>query len=94
MPAYNAAKTLKQTYTEVAAQDFIDRIILVDDCSQGETGPLARTLDKIQVHVHGINKGYGANQKTCYKLALESGADSVILPIFIIHHHTADRTAS
>jgi glycosyltransferase involved in cell wall biosynthesis len=79
MPAYNAAKTLQQTYNEVCAQPFVDTIILVDDASRDETVQLARSLDKIQVHVHEKNKGYGANQKTCYRLALEAGADIVIM---------------
>jgi glycosyltransferase involved in cell wall biosynthesis len=51
----------------------------VDDCSQDNTVPLARSLDKIYVHVHETNRGYGANQKTCYRLALEAGADIVIM---------------
>lgn len=79
MPAYNAARTLRQTYEEVRAQEFVDLIILVDDASSDETVRLARTLDKIQVHVHEKNKGYGANQKTCYRLALEAGGDIVIM---------------
>jgi glycosyltransferase involved in cell wall biosynthesis len=79
MPAYNAAKTLQQTYNEVCAQPFVDTIILVDDASRDETVQLARSLDKIQVHMHAKNKGYGANQKTCYRLALEAGADIVIM---------------
>ena len=79
MPAYNAARTLQQTYDEIWAQPFVDQIILVDDASRDDTVPLARSLDKIQVHVHEKNKGYGANQKTCYRLALEAGADIVIM---------------
>jgi glycosyltransferase involved in cell wall biosynthesis len=79
MPAYNAARTLQQTYDEVCAQPFVDKIILVDDASRDETVQLALSLDKIQVHVHEKNKGYGANQKTCYRLALEAGGDIVIM---------------
>jgi len=79
MPAYNAARTLKQTYDEVCAQEIVDLIILVDDASRDNTVHLARSLEKIQVHVHDTNKGYGANQKTCYRLALEAGGDIIIM---------------
>lgn len=79
MPAYNAARTLRQTYDEVLAQQIVDRIILVDDGSQDETATIARTLTGVTVHVHDRNKGYGANQKTCYRLALEAAADIVIM---------------
>jgi len=79
MPAYNAAKTLRQTYAEVQDQGFVDRIILVDDGSRDETVSVARSLEGVQVHVHEVNKGYGGNQKTCYRLALEAGADIVIM---------------
>src|ERR1700710_18830 len=79
MPAYNAAKTLRQTYDEVMQQQLVDLIILVDDGSRDETAALARTLPSVNVHVHSQNKGYGGNQKTCYKLALEAGADIVIM---------------
>jgi glycosyltransferase involved in cell wall biosynthesis len=79
MPAYNAAKTLRQTYDEVLEQQLVDAIILVDDGSRDNTVALARSLEGIQVHVHEVNKGYGGNQKTCYRLALEAGADIVIM---------------
>src|SRR5208283_4699111 len=79
MPAYNAAKTLRQTYEEVRAQGVVDKIILVDDVSRDETVAVARGLEGVQVHVHEVNKGYGGNQKTCYRLALEGGADIVIM---------------
>ena len=79
MPAYNAAKTLRQTYAEVQEQQLVDRIILVDDGSRDDTVAVARTLEGVQVHVHEVNKGYGGNQKTCYRLALEAGADIVIM---------------
>jgi glycosyltransferase involved in cell wall biosynthesis len=79
MPAYNAARTLQQTYDEVYAQEFVDLIILVDDCSRDNTVHVARSLDRIQVHVHETNRGYGANQQTCYRLALEAGADIIIM---------------
>src|ERR1039458_9070471 len=79
MPAYNAAKTLRQTYAEVQEQQLVDRIILVDDGSRDDTVAVARSLEGMQVHVHEVNKGYGGNQKTCYRLALEAGADIVIM---------------
>ena len=79
MPAYNAARTLRQTHAEVREQQLVDGIILVDDGSRDETVAIARTLQDVQVHVHDINKGYGGNQKTCYRLALEAGADIVIM---------------
>src|ERR1043165_3914452 len=79
MPAYNAAKTLRQTYAEVCDQGLVDRIILVDDGSRDDTVAIARSLEGVQVHVHDVNKGYGGNQKTCYRLALEAGADIVVM---------------
>src|SRR2546421_1394588 len=79
MPAYNAAKTLRQTYAEVRDQQIVDTIILVDDGSRDDTVAIAKTLEGVQVHVHEVNKGYGGNQKTCYRLALEAGADIVIM---------------
>jgi len=79
MPAYNAARTLRQTYDEVKAQEVVDTIILVDDNSKDDTASLARQLEGIQVHVHERNLGYGGNQKTCYRLALQAGADIVIM---------------
>src|SRR5436190_14360503 len=79
MPAYNAAKTLRQTHAEVREQQLVDHIILVDDGSRDDTVAIARTLEGVQVHVHEKNKGYGGNQKTCYRLALEAGADIVIM---------------
>jgi glycosyltransferase involved in cell wall biosynthesis len=79
MPAYNAAKTLRKTYDEVMAQGIVDRIILVDDASNDETASIAENLDGVYMHVHPENRGYGGNQKTCYRLALEEGADVVIM---------------
>jgi glycosyltransferase involved in cell wall biosynthesis len=79
MPAYNAAKTLRQTYKDVREQQLVDTIILVDDRSRDDTVAVARGLEGVQVHVHDVNKGYGGNQKTCYRLALEAGADIVIM---------------
>lgn len=79
MPAYNAARTLRQTYDEVMAHGIVDRVILVDDASKDETAAMARALPNVQVEVHARNRGYGANQKTCYRLALAAGADVVIM---------------
>ena len=70
MPAYNAAKTLRRTYDEVMAQGLVDLVIVVDDGSQDGTVSIARPLPQTVVHVHEKNQGYGANQKSCYKLAL------------------------
>ena len=79
MPAYNAALTLRRTYEEVMAQGIVDLVIVVDDASSDQTAVIARTLPNTEVHIHPKNQGYGANQKTCYKLALEAGGDIVIM---------------
>jgi len=79
MPAYNAARTLQRTYDEVMAQGIVDLVIVVDDASQDQTVAIARTLDRVQLEVHPMNRGYGANQKTCYRLALAAGAQIVIM---------------
>ena len=79
MPAYNAEKTLRQTHSEVLAQDCVDLIVVVDDVSHDNTIKVARGLPKTKVYAHEINRGYGGNQKTCYMLALEEGADIVIM---------------
>lgn len=77
MPAYNAAKTLHQTYHDLPKQ-LIDTVILVDDASSDETAAIARSLGLV-VLVHEKNLGYGGNQKTCYRAALEDGADIIIM---------------
>ena len=79
MPAYNAAATLKRTYDEVVAQKIVDLVIVVDDASNDETAKIAETLPNTIVHTHPKNKGYGANQKTCYRLAIEQGGDIIIM---------------
>jgi glycosyltransferase involved in cell wall biosynthesis len=79
MPAYNAAKTVGQTYAEIREQNIVDEIILVDDRSRDDTVQVAQALPGVLVHVHEKNMGYGANQKTCYRLALAAGADIVIM---------------
>ena len=77
MPAYNAEKTLRITYEEIY-KDFVDEVILVDDNSQDETKNVSRELS-ITTIVHKENKGYGGNQKSCYKAALKAGADIVVM---------------
>ena len=79
MPAYNAARTLVQTHEEVMAQGAVDLVIVVDDASRDETTAIAQKLPNTQVFKHARNLGYGGNQKTCYRLALEAGADIVIM---------------
>jgi glycosyltransferase involved in cell wall biosynthesis len=79
MPAYNAALTVRQTYDEVRAQELVDEVILVDDSSRDSTVNVARSLQGLHVHMHEVNKGYGGNQKTCYRLALEAKADIIIM---------------
>jgi len=77
LPAYNAAKTLEKTYRGIP-HEIVDQIILVDDCSNDSTVRLANELG-IKTFVHFQNRGYGANQKTCYIKALEEGADIVVM---------------
>jgi len=79
MPAYNAAKTLRRTYDEVMEQGIVDEVILVDDASRDQTSAIAAGLAAVRVFVHEKNRGYGGNQKTCYRMALEAGADIVIM---------------
>jgi glycosyltransferase involved in cell wall biosynthesis len=77
MPAYNAARTLERTYHDIP-RDVVDHVILVDDVSGDETVEIAQRLG-LQVAVHRQNRGYGGNQKTCYRLALAAGADIVVM---------------
>lgn len=77
MPAYNAAKTVIKTWTEID-KDLVNEIILVDDCSKDDTVAVASTLP-IKVIKHPHNVGYGGNQKTGYAEALRDGADIVIM---------------
>jgi len=79
MPAYNAEKTLRKTYDEVMAQGVVDLVILVDDASHDRTKNIAASLPCTKVYSHDHNRGYGANQKTCYSLALAEGGDIVIM---------------
>jgi glycosyltransferase involved in cell wall biosynthesis len=79
MPAYNAAQTLRKTYDEVMAQEIVDQVIVVDDKSSDETVSIASKLPNVIVYSHDRNRGYGGNQKTCYKLALDVGGDIIIM---------------
>jgi glycosyltransferase involved in cell wall biosynthesis len=78
LPAYNAGKTLEQTYREIPF-DIVDEVILVDDDSTDDTVEMARALGIQHVIRHDRNRGYGGNQKTCYDRALELGADIVVM---------------
>ena len=77
MPAYNAEKTLEKTLKDIPS-DWVDEIILTDDCSQDGTVELAKKLG-LQVFVHQKNMGYGANQKTCYGEAFKLGGDIIVM---------------
>ncbi|MDE2001615.1 MAG: glycosyltransferase family 2 protein [Patescibacteria group bacterium] len=89
LPAYNAAKTLKKTLDAIP-RDVVDDIILVDDASSDDTVAVAQKLG-LRVFVHPKNRGYGGNQKTCYREALKLGADVAVMvhpdfqynPVFI-----------
>ncbi len=78
LPAYNAAKTLRQTYAEID-MCIVDEIILVDDASKDETSEVAKEIGITHVIKHEQNKGYGGNQKSCYVKALEIGADIIVM---------------
>ncbi|HXC92695.1 MAG TPA: glycosyltransferase family 2 protein, partial [Geobacteraceae bacterium] len=77
LPAYNASKTLEKTHNEIPFE-FVDEVVLVDDASRDDTAVVARKLG-IHTIVHERNKGYGGNQKTCYRTALSLGADIVVM---------------
>ncbi len=78
LPAYNAALTLERTYKEIPF-DIVDDVVLVDDNSRDHTVEEGRKLGISHIIKHEVNKGYGGNQKSCYKKALELGADIVIM---------------
>jgi glycosyltransferase involved in cell wall biosynthesis len=78
LPAYNAAKTLEETYKEIPL-DIVDEVIVVDDASIDNTVEIARRIGIKHIIVHEKNKGYGGNQKTCYDTALKLGADIIIM---------------
>ncbi len=77
MPAYNARKTLQATYDDLP-HDIVDTVLLTDDASTDATASLAKELG-IRTLVHARNRGYGGNQKTCYREALDAGADIVVM---------------
>ena len=77
MPAYNAEATLERTVNDIP-NDIVDEIILVDDCSNDRTVEIAERLN-LTVVKHNMNRGYGANQKTCYDEALKRNADIVVM---------------
>lgn len=77
LPAYRAERTLAKTYAEIP-RDIVDDVLLIDDASTDATASVARELG-IKTYVHQSNRGYGGNQKTCYQLALEAGADVVVM---------------
>ena len=78
LPAYNASKTLRKTYDEIPFE-IVDEVILVDDFSSDDTIELAKKLNISHIIKHNSNKGYGANQKSCYKKALEIQSDIIIM---------------
>jgi glycosyltransferase involved in cell wall biosynthesis len=78
LPAYNAALTLERTYAEIPF-DIVDEVVLVDDNSPDNTIAVGRQLGIKHIIKHEVNKGYGGNQKSCYKKAMELGADIVIM---------------
>lgn len=78
LPAFNAEKTLEQTYSEIPF-DIVDEVILVDDASNDATLNIAQKLNIQHIIQHDKNRGYGGNQKTCYNKALELGADIVVM---------------
>lgn len=78
LPAYNAAKTLEQTYNEIDT-NLVDEVILVDDSSKDDTVEVARRIGIKHIIKHEKNQGYGGNQKTCYREALKLGGDIIIM---------------
>lgn len=79
MPAYNAARTIQKTYKDIP-QGIVDEVIVVDDASSDETTNIAKALGtQVRVVRHTANVGYGGNQKTCYREALKSNADIVVM---------------
>ena len=78
LPAYNAAKTLEQTYAEIPF-DIVDEVVLVDDASRDDTVEVGRKIGIRHIIRHEKNTGYGGNQKSCYNKALELGGDIVIM---------------
>jgi glycosyltransferase involved in cell wall biosynthesis len=78
LPAYNAERTLETTYAEIPL-DIVDEVVLVDDASDDNTVDLAKCIGITHIIRHENNRGYGANQKTCYRYALDLGADIIVM---------------
>ncbi|HZK09104.1 MAG TPA: glycosyltransferase family 2 protein [Bacteroidales bacterium] len=78
LPAYKAARTLENTYREIP-HDLVDEVVIVDDHSPDDTVEVARRIGIRHIVIHVTNTGYGGNQKSCYKKALELGADIVVM---------------
>ena len=78
LPAYNAAKTLEKAYAEIPL-DIVDEVLLVDDGSSDDTVDVGKRLGIVHIIQHEANRGYGGNQKTCYKYALDLGANIVVM---------------
>ena len=85
LPAYNAEKTLKATLDDIP-KDWVDEILLVDDCSRDRTVELARELG-IRTVVHKRNRGYGGNQKTCYRTAMEEMGGDIMVMVHPDHQY-------
>ncbi|NBU71023.1 MAG: glycosyltransferase family 2 protein [Bacteroidetes bacterium] len=79
MPAYNAEATLRTTHEEVLSTGFVDQVVIVDDASNDKTVELAKKLPSSHVIAHETNRGYGGNQKTCYRAALQLGGDIIVM---------------
>lgn len=77
MPAFRAAKTIEDTWRDLP-HDIVDKVLLVDDASHDDTAKIAKGLG-MDVVIHDVNRGYGANQKTCYDEALADGADIIVM---------------
>jgi glycosyltransferase involved in cell wall biosynthesis len=85
LPAYNAEKTLQATYDDIP-QEWVDEILLVDDCSRDRTVELARSLP-MRVVVHQKNRGYGGNQKTCYRTAMDEMGGEIMVMVHPDHQY-------
>jgi glycosyltransferase involved in cell wall biosynthesis len=79
MPAYNARQTIEVTHRKTMASDIVDEVIVVDDASGDDTMAVASSLPNTFVREHPKNRGYGGSQKSCYRIALERGADIAIV---------------
>ena len=82
LPAYNESKTLEETYAGIPL-NIVDEVVLVDDASGDDTVDVGKSLGIVHIIQHETNRGYGGNQKTCYKYALNLGANIVVM----LHRH-------